>query len=116
MSKTGIVSVYSNSKDQAIYRKQLCENYSSNYSKDDGDKYYMYLKTYWTLKLINWGVTGEYWNRAMIWFLAKLIVKAKHHYYNTGQSMMTDMFYDKLEDNLRLLCPEHEVLNKVGTT
>jgi NAD-dependent DNA ligase len=43
------------------------------------------------------------------------LVKAKNAYYKTGTSHLTDHEYDALEGSLRALCPEAEILQKVGT-
>lgn len=38
----------------------------------------------------------------------------KHHYYNTGKALVPDYVYDVMEDRLRQLDPEHEILRSIG--
>jgi NAD-dependent DNA ligase len=42
------------------------------------------------------------------------LTRAKHAYYCEGRSLMSDAHYDKLEDILRKIRPESEVLAGVG--
>jgi DNA ligase (NAD+) len=46
--------------------------------------------------------------------LRDLILRAKHAYYNRGEPLMSDAEYDALEDELRLLAPDDQVLAIVG--
>ncbi len=46
--------------------------------------------------------------------LRNQILKAKQAYYFGGQAIMTDAEYDALEDELRALDPQDDVLNSVG--
>lgn len=46
--------------------------------------------------------------------LRDLILKAKHAYYYGDKPAMSDLGYDTLEDQLRLLSPDDAVLNIVG--
>lgn len=48
--------------------------------------------------------------------LRDLILRAKHAYYNHRDPIMSDAEYDALEDELRLLAPDDEVLAIVGAT
>jgi DNA ligase (NAD+) len=47
--------------------------------------------------------------------LRNLILKAKHAYYYSGEPIMTDAEYDALEDQLRQLAPDDDVLTLVGS-
>lgn len=47
--------------------------------------------------------------------LRNLILKAKHAYYYSAESVMSDTEYDALEDELRLLAPHDPVLALVGS-
>ena len=46
--------------------------------------------------------------------IAKQIAEAKHAYYNTGHPILSDAEYDRLEDKLRKLDPDHPILKTVG--
>lgn len=46
--------------------------------------------------------------------LRNLILKAKHAYYYSAEPMMSDVEYDAIEDELRLLAPNDPVLAIVG--
>ncbi|MDP6358155.1 MAG: DNA ligase (NAD(+)) LigA, partial [Planctomycetota bacterium] len=46
--------------------------------------------------------------------LRNLILKAKQAYYYGGNAIMTDAEYDALEDELRKLKPDDDVLALVG--
>ena len=43
------------------------------------------------------------------------ITKAKSAYYNTGDSIMSDNHYDKLESYLRILRPKSKIFKIVGS-
>lgn len=45
--------------------------------------------------------------------LAKLVTSCKHAYY-TGATSITDEDYDRLEKLLKILCPNHPILEVVG--
>ena len=47
--------------------------------------------------------------------LRNLILRAKHAYYYSGEPIMSDVEYDALEDELRLLAPDDPVLQIVGS-
>lgn len=47
-------------------------------------------------------------------FLRNQVLKAKQAYYFGDQPIMTDVEYDALEEELRALDPEDEILNSVG--
>lgn len=47
------------------------------------------------------------------WLEAR-ILEAKESYYNTGNPIMEDKVYDKMEDYLKSLRPTSTVLQKVG--
>lgn len=53
-------------------------------------------------------------NSGMADYCERLIIKAKELYYSSGSTLMSDMNYDKLEDRLRDLRPDSDVLEKVG--
>lgn len=44
----------------------------------------------------------------------KEIYEAKIAYYTTGTPIMSDYLYDKLEDSLAKICPNHPILEMVG--
>lgn len=52
-------------------------------------------------------------NLKMTKYCEDLIISAKEKYYK-GETIMSDLYYDKLEDYLRVLCPTSEILEKVG--
>lgn len=54
-------------------------------------------------------------NSGMADYCELMILKAKELYYSGGETLMSDLNYDKLEDRLRMLRPDSEVLEKVGT-
>lgn len=45
--------------------------------------------------------------------LAKLITSCKHAYYK-GSDSVTDEDYDKLEEMIHYLCPNHPILDVIG--
>ena len=47
--------------------------------------------------------------------LRNLILKAKHAYYYSNEPVMTDLEYDAIEDELRVLAPDDPVLALVGS-
>lgn len=53
-------------------------------------------------------------NKKMADYCENLILKAKEEYYN-GQPIISDRWYDKLEDFLMSLRPSSKVLEKVGS-
>lgn len=54
-------------------------------------------------------------NEAMSLWLEDTIIEAKKAYYETGENLMEDRVYDKLEEYLKLLKPDSKVLEKVGS-
>ena len=48
--------------------------------------------------------------------LEQQYLNAKNIYYNTGESIMSDSEFDKLEEQIKLLNPQSKVLNIVGYT
>ena len=46
--------------------------------------------------------------------VVKLIEKANHSYYNSGETIMTDHLYDLLKDRLETIFPEHHLTKSVG--
>jgi len=52
-------------------------------------------------------------NNAMADYCENLILEAKKAYYDTGNPIMCDAYYDSLEWKLRTLRPDSEVLEKV---
>ncbi len=53
-------------------------------------------------------------NEKMADYCESVILKAKEAYYD-GTPIMTDVWYDKIEDNLRILRPNSKMLEKVGS-
>ncbi len=53
-------------------------------------------------------------NNRMADYCESVILKAKEAYYD-GTPIMTDVWYDKIEDNLRILRPNSKMLEKVGS-
>lgn len=53
-------------------------------------------------------------NTKMADYAEELILRAKEHYYS-GDDIMSDNAFDKLERNLKLLRPDSPVLEKVGS-
>lgn len=53
-------------------------------------------------------------NSGMADYCERMIIKAKELYYSSGETIMSDLNYDKLEDRLRMLRPDSDVLEKVG--
>jgi NAD-dependent DNA ligase len=47
-------------------------------------------------------------------FCEKLVIDAKNAYYKTDSPIMTDQVFDKLEEYLKILRPNSDVLKKVG--
>ena len=47
-------------------------------------------------------------------FLAHLVRKHRRIYYAGGGATITDEAFDRIEDEVRLLCPSHPVLAEVG--
>jgi NAD-dependent DNA ligase len=47
--------------------------------------------------------------------LRNLILKAKHAYYYSNEPVMTDLEYDAIEDELRVLAPDDPILALVGS-
>lgn len=56
----------------------------------------------------------EYWTTEMSNWYETLIDKAKDAYYNTGEAVMDDETYDKIEECLRLIKPDSDRLDQVG--
>lgn len=52
-------------------------------------------------------------NNKMADYIEEIIVKAKNTYY-AGEPIMSDQYYDKLENILRLLRPDSKMLEKIG--
>lgn len=48
--------------------------------------------------------------------IVDLLITARDAYYNGGGAILEDEEYDILEDELRNLAPDHELLKKVGST
>lgn len=48
--------------------------------------------------------------------LASKLRRARQAYYNTGQPIMTDTEYDRLENKLRKMSPQHPLLKSVGSS
>lgn len=55
-----------------------------------------------------------YRNKKMADYLEEIILMAKKEYYTTGEPIMEDYRYDKMEKYLEMLRPESDVLKKVG--
>lgn len=53
-------------------------------------------------------------NEEMAKWLESQILNAKTLYYNTESPIMEDRVYDKMEDYLRILNPDSDVLKRVG--
>lgn len=56
----------------------------------------------------------NYRNDKMADYLEEIMIMAKKEYYTTGEPIMDDPQYDKMEDVLKLLRPNSNVLKKVG--
>ena len=65
-------------------------------------------------KYINEG-TPQYRNEKMADYCEEMIIKAKKVYYDSGESMMTDLTYDRFEENLKSLRPDSKLFDKVGS-
>ena len=53
-------------------------------------------------------------NNKMADYCEEKILEAKEAYYDSGETIMSDKYYDRLEDNLKILRPDSKVLEKVG--
>ena len=57
---------------------------------------------------------ADFRNDLMADYCEELISLAKASYYDTGDIIMTDAYYDRVEYYLKSLRPESEMLKKVG--
>ena len=51
----------------------------------------------------------------MVHYLVDLLTQAKEAYYETGEAIMSDALYDRNEYYLKILDPDNDFLNKVGS-
>lgn len=54
-------------------------------------------------------------NTTMVELCENLLVQAKEAYYNSESPIMEDKTYDWFEDRLRILKPDSNILDKVGS-
>lgn len=57
---------------------------------------------------------GEHVNNIMADWCEKIMLQAKEAYYNTSSPIMDDKSYDWIEDRLKNLRPDSDMLSKVG--
>lgn len=57
---------------------------------------------------------ASYRNVKMADHCEKLIQKARDFYYNSGETIMSDAYYDRLERWLVILKPDNTILDMVG--
>lgn len=53
-------------------------------------------------------------NSKMADYCEEMIMEAKKHYYGSGNTIMEDSTYDRLENCLKVLRPDSKILDKVG--
>ena len=58
---------------------------------------------------------ADFINNGMAKYCEEIIIEAKRSYYSSGEPIMSDSYYDKIEDRLRKLNPNSSILEKVGT-
>lgn len=67
-----------------------------------------------TKRIIKDGGGGDNFNTKICVWLEEVLLKAKKHYYTTGEVIMDDTTYDNFEDTLKRLKPDSEVLSIIG--
>lgn len=58
---------------------------------------------------------ADFSNNIMANYCENLIVRAKEAYYKTQDPIMSDLAYDRIERNLKILRPDSKMLEKVGS-